>query len=192
MIENTNDPAAKTMLLADLLGGVTGSEAVYAQEARGQAQIVRSESLPTDTGSTPDETFTALGFTFGAANPADPLFRPAALPEGWTKRATEHSMWSEIVDTHGRVRVMVFYKAAFYDRRAYMRIENLDGYVYRLMHKNETPVLDDTWATRDAVVAALVEYRNTEQGYADRADSSYADEARRNIDRAQALIESLA
>lgn len=93
---------------------------IEAQEAAGQAALVASESLPVDMHDR--ETFEALGFEFGAPYPDDKLFLPAKLPAGWSKRPTDHSMWSDIVDDKGRVRVGVFYKAAFYDRKAHMSL----------------------------------------------------------------------
>jgi hypothetical protein len=56
--------------------------------------------------------------------PGDPLFCDATIPDGWTKKATEHAMWSSIVDTRGIEMVSVFYKAAFYDRSAHMHINH--------------------------------------------------------------------
>jgi hypothetical protein len=50
----------------------------------------------------------------------DDLFWNVELPEGWTTRATDHSMWNELVDNRGRVRAKFFYKAAFYDREAFI------------------------------------------------------------------------
>lgn len=94
---------------------------IEASERRGQADLVESESLPTETRP-PREVFESLGFTFGDPFPEDRLFRPATLPRGWKKERTDHSMWSRIVDEKGRTRVEVFYKAAFYDRRADMRL----------------------------------------------------------------------
>lgn len=44
------------------------------------------------------------------------------MPDGWKKEPTDHDMWSRIVDEKGRERAMVFYKAAFYDQRADMRL----------------------------------------------------------------------
>ena len=35
-------------------------------------------------------------------------------------QATDHSMWSNILDQNGMVRGKMFYKAAFYDRSAHM------------------------------------------------------------------------
>jgi hypothetical protein len=185
MIENTNTERAKMALALDALIFPQGDgAAILAQEARGQAQLVASESLPTDTGGH-DADFIALGFTFGDPDPGDPLFRPATLPAYWTRRATDHSMWSEIVDGDDRVRVMIFYKAAFYDRRANMRIANVDKYVGRVVRGCGGLTLDDSWATHDAVMAALVEIERREREYG-------WPEALRNADRARLLIESLA
>jgi hypothetical protein len=48
----------------------------------------------------------------------DPLFAIVTLPKGWRVVQTDHDMWSNLVDEKGRVRANIFYKAAFYDRRA--------------------------------------------------------------------------
>jgi hypothetical protein len=63
------------------------------------------------------EAFEAVGFKFG--DKIDDLFLSAELPEGWTREATDHDMWSKILDADGVERVSVFYKAAFYDRCAF-------------------------------------------------------------------------
>lgn len=52
----------------------------------------------------------------------DDLFIQALLPAGWKKEATDHSMWSDLLDEQGRKRGGIFYKAAFYDRRADMHL----------------------------------------------------------------------
>jgi hypothetical protein len=97
--------------------------AVEATEKAGQAAFVADATAlpvkirPPDT----EAAFVALGFTFG--EPIDGVFREATLPPGWVKVATGHDMWSEIHDETGRKRVAVFYKAACYDRNAFMRLE---------------------------------------------------------------------
>lgn len=98
------------------------SEAIYASEKRGQSQFVKSESLPSKCRES-DEVLESIGIQVGKPFEEDPLFRPAILPDGWKKKATDHDIWSEIVDEKGRVRIGVFYKAAFYDRKADMRLE---------------------------------------------------------------------
>lgn len=99
------------------------------QEAEGQFAFVMSETLPAAgtvqekfRGELPDKKILAdLGFAFGAV---DGLFVQCKLPNGWKKRSTDHSMWSELIDDKGRRRAAIFYKAAFYDRDAFIRWES--------------------------------------------------------------------
>ena len=63
----------------------------------------------------------AMGVEFGDA--VDPLFRTAVLPHGWKLKPTDHAMWSKLVDERGRTRASMFYKAAFYDRDAFIHFE---------------------------------------------------------------------
>lgn len=95
-------------------------------EARGQQQLVHSDLLPTDLGLDGDKAkFEALGFTFGDVVADDPLFQHATLPDGWTRQASDHAMMSHLLDERGVKRVSVFYKAAFYDRKAHMDFINV-------------------------------------------------------------------
>lgn len=50
----------------------------------------------------------------------DDLFYSVVLPEGWEIKATDHSMWNNLFDNKGRKRANFFYKAAFYDRDAFI------------------------------------------------------------------------
>jgi hypothetical protein len=88
---------------------------IEAQEKTGQALLVASSNMPKEMWPS-REAFEKIGFKFG--NEVDELFLSASLPPGWTKAATDHSMHSKILDEQGRERVSVFYKAAFYDRKA--------------------------------------------------------------------------
>lgn len=98
------------------LGMMMGvSEAIEFQEAQGQRELLHSETLPTPK----QEDRVALeefGVVFGDLVEGDPLFTYCTIPAGWTKRPTDHSMWSDLVDEQGRVRARIGYKAAFYDR----------------------------------------------------------------------------
>ena len=88
---------------------------IEAQEKAGQQELVQSTLMPKEMR--PDRAaFEKVGFTFG--DEADEIFLNATLPNGWTRAATDHSMHSDILDEKGRARIGVFYKAAFYDRRA--------------------------------------------------------------------------
>lgn len=116
-IENTSQRPNE----AHLVGIMEQGQSAYIEgmEAEGQRQLVASAVLPIDCNGDEDAIL-ALGVTFG--EPTDDLFREVTLPDGWEKRGTDHDMWSEVVDEQGVARIAVFYKAAFYDRRAFMRL----------------------------------------------------------------------
>lgn len=95
---------------------------IEASEARGAAEMVESDVLPVNLmGAKAD--FEALGFKFGAVIEGDEIFQSCTLPAGWKRERGDHSMWTYIVDSEGRRRVAVFYKAAFYDRNAHASLE---------------------------------------------------------------------
>lgn len=87
-------------------------QAIMNQEARGQAALVNSDTLPKDGV----EALVPAGVIVGEE--VDDLFVRVTLPAGWKKEPTDHSMWSKLVDDKGRERAAIFYKAAFYDRKA--------------------------------------------------------------------------
>lgn len=106
--------------LLDAIGMGT-SRAIEHQEETGQRELVNDEVLPTKlNGQKP--LLEKLGFQFLGEVKDDLLFQHVEMPAGWRKRATDHSMWSELVDAQGRKRGMIFYKAAFYDRDAFMHL----------------------------------------------------------------------
>jgi len=101
------------------------SNAILAQEAQGQRELVNSEVLPTDMGHGDHDTqatLEAAGVKFLGVVEGDDMFQRVELPEGWKKVATSHSMHSDLVDDKGRKRAGIFYKAAFYDRSAHMNL----------------------------------------------------------------------
>lgn len=53
----------------------------------------------------------------------DDLFWNVVLPDGWKMEATDHSTWSNLLDNKGRKRANFFYKAAFYDRDAFINFD---------------------------------------------------------------------
>jgi hypothetical protein len=197
MIENTGQRDPLLHLLGAMSQGTSGY--IEGMEKSGQQQLVNSALLPTKGSDDPE--FLRLGFTFGEPVADDPMFRPATLPAGWRKAGTDHDMHSDILDTLGRKRVGVFYKAAFYDRRADMHLVSVGGYVMHLLWADEAPILDDEWATAEAVKKAChAEIAREEESLAlwERPDvqarnkASYiADrlaEVRQNIAKAEALI----
>ena len=97
------------------MGGNPG--AIEAQERKGQRELVAAQNmLPTDVRGR--EKLEKLGVVFGEPHEDDELFCEAKLPEGWKIVATDHQMWSELLDEEDKKVAGIFYKAAFYDRRA--------------------------------------------------------------------------
>lgn len=132
------------MLLAVALGSGNSSAAIEMQEKHGQSQVVHSDVIPVEYAGYPrpdqieerDAWFERHGFKMGERVEGDPIFQHCTLPDGWSKRGTGHSMHSEIVDQHGRARVNIFYKAAFYDRRANKSILSRFSYKYENVDKS--------------------------------------------------------
>ncbi len=113
--------------------------AIEASEAAGQVELVNSATLPAKMGIDREAVTKGTDIQFG--DMVDDLFIRVVLPAGWSKRATDHSMHSELVDDRGRVRAEIFYKAAYYDRRADLRFKRFFevGGDYK---KNEAEVME--------------------------------------------------
>jgi hypothetical protein len=154
-IDNTTnrmkDPAEGLLFLAEAMGG-DPSAPIERQERDGQRQLVSSDRLPTDRLG----DFETLGFTFGEPDSGDPMFCPATLPPGWQREGSDHSY---LLDEHGRKRVSIFYKAAFYDRSAFMSLSTVYGYASAVLAGEERLILDEAWATREAFAEALRDAR---------------------------------
>lgn len=107
---------------AELMGyfiGKDGSpDGIERSERDGQKSFMAQQTLPIN--GLEQEKLEALGFIFGNRPVGDELFIACQFPDGWTKRPTEHSMWSELVSPDGKVVASMFYKAAFYDMDAFM------------------------------------------------------------------------
>ena len=146
-ITNTiaDDPMVKFAVAA--FGGIE------AQESQGQRELVNSTRLPTD--SRDEDELLALGFSFGEPDPHDPMFRDATLPEGWRKEGSDHAMWSYILDERGARRVAVFYKAAFYDRSAFMRLQNVGASLATDALYGEGPVSLPSWLTANELAEVV-------------------------------------
>lgn len=116
---NTTKKDPELLLLEAMIFGASGS--IERQEAQGQAELVRSEVLPTNGIDQMRQMIESNGGSVGEPVVGDEMFTSAVLPVGWQKRATDHSMWSELLDSKGRVRAGIFYKAAHYDRSAHIQ-----------------------------------------------------------------------
>lgn len=132
--------------------GRSPSIAIENQERRGQKSVVVNQLLPRKTNfhlvprdvlykgvkrsMSFDEQFKIesrnnvaytrqkyeeLGITI--ANDYDDLFYNVELPSGWKVEATNHIMWNKLFnDKHEEV-ASFFYKAAFYDRDAFINFK---------------------------------------------------------------------
>lgn len=138
----TLTPAAASAFIngdrANFLAAITPG-GIERQEAQGQADLARAANrLPSQIiyprNVTHADITREMGITFGA--PVDELFVSVTLPAGWVIKPTEHSMHSDLVDDKGRVRAAIFYKAAFYDRNANLRLNT--RYTTRAEYEEKT------------------------------------------------------
>lgn len=113
---------------------------IEAQEARGQREFVSNETLPIECMFCDRDMFEAMGIVYG--KPIDDLFVTVQLPIGWKKEPTPHSMWSNLLDGQGRARARIFYKAAFYDRRAEIQPVRRYSYGSRPLNGWDAPTED--------------------------------------------------
>lgn len=114
-----NTAALTAALRGDMANAIIASTpgGIERQEAQGQCDLVSAANkLPADMRPDDRAALESLGFVFGA--PVDEIFIAVQMPAGWAIRPTEHSMHSDLVDPQGRRRGGIFYKAAFYDRKA--------------------------------------------------------------------------
>ena len=122
---NTSAQAAKDPSVQNWVGG-GAPERIRQQEEEGQHELVRSDTLPTkmldSDGRKIKEILEEAGVKFLDVVEGDPMFQYVELPEGWKKVPTDHEMWSNLVDDKGKTRASIFYKAAFYDRKAFLRL----------------------------------------------------------------------
>lgn len=105
-------------LLARAMGGESTDTIIRDQEKRGQMDLVNSETLPRFLSYKKESAPMLQKMGIVVLEPIDDLFYAVQLPSGWKKVPTNHSMWSDLIDEKGRKRAAIFYKAAFYDRRA--------------------------------------------------------------------------
>lgn len=118
-----NPAALAALLKGNIENAITAQTpgGIEAQEAAGQAKLVADSTLPIKCNYCTREQLEQMGIVF--FEPVDNLFVNVKLPDGWKKVPTDHSMWSNLIDEKGRVRGSIFYKAAFYDRDAFICID---------------------------------------------------------------------
>lgn len=161
-IENTSE---RDPLLHLAAGMGDHDEYVTGMERAGQAQIVHSDVLPAEA---PWAELAELGFVKGEPVEGDSLFVGCTLPQGWRREGSEHAMWSYVLDERGVRRVAVFYKAAYYDRRATAHIARpgsalATGSIYG----DGPPVLPAPWGV--LTEEEREDFRRDLQGYMEQA-----------------------
>lgn len=171
MPRNTRKDFHNDPLLA-LLGAMGGTERyIDNMEAQGQRELVAEMVLPIKGIDDYREggPYASLGIKVGerASADADELFVKVELPPGWTKVATSHSMWSDIVDERGRPRIGVFYKAAFYDRDAHIGPPRR-RYTVAIGNDNKTYADDPEMSTHRIVVDNAFPMQYNDHGYIER------------------------
>jgi len=119
----------KVDYLDSYAASMPGGIGVELQETVGQQNFIESHTLPIDGlewrgmrgdryEMSPKQYLESQGFEF--LEPDDDMFINVNFPEGWKIEATDHSMWTELVDDKGNKRAGIFYKAAFYDCSAHI------------------------------------------------------------------------
>jgi hypothetical protein len=114
-----NLAALAAALRGDLKNATVASTpgGIEAQEAQGQKDFCASASLPKNIHGGRQQ-FEEMGIKF--LDDADDIFVNVELPPMWKVEPTDHSMWNTLVDEKGNKVAEIFYKAAFYDRSAFM------------------------------------------------------------------------
>lgn len=136
--------------------GKDPSKAIQNQEKRGQQDVIRNHMLPILVNAGISDEYRLKGITkdmgykecrnIANKNKAeftkqqyermgikiigtiDDLFYSVELPEGWEIKASDNSMWNYLVDDKCRTRASFFYKAAFYDRDAFINFAHRYSY----------------------------------------------------------------
>jgi hypothetical protein len=123
--EGINPAALSAALAGDFKNALIASTpgGIEAQEAQGQRDLVgKCSKLPIDGTSNKKEFWEKLGFKF-TGKTIDKIFYECLFPIGWQMKATEHSMWSTLLDDKDRPRASIFFKAAFYDYNSFIRLK---------------------------------------------------------------------
>lgn len=178
MNKNTDKDLAFLEMMLCAMSGESPSRAIENQEKRGQEAVVRGQRLPkkANAHTVPSEIrfrgvsndmpyderqeivdhniyeytkeqYEKMGI--GVGRDYDDLFWSVSLPVGWEIKATDHTMWNELIDDKGRKRGTFFYKAAFYDRNAFINFET--RYKIESTHIADSEEDYEVWSKSDHV-----------------------------------------
>ncbi|WP_339193961.1 hypothetical protein MKY95_19360 [Paenibacillus sp. FSL P4-0176] len=110
------------------------SSTIERQEKRGQTELTNASRLPCKYNGNLHEqgTYIERLREMGIETVQDyneqyskgDLFFDVKLPDGWNIKPSEHHMWSYLTDNKNNERASIFYKAAFYDRDAFLRFND--------------------------------------------------------------------
>lgn len=101
------------------------NDVIEHMEKESQEKVVKNIMMAREMSPNKEE-WEQLGFIFTDI-PGDNVLCNVVLPEGWSLKATDHSMWNDIIDENGMVRGSMFYKSSFYDREAHMTLNRRYG-----------------------------------------------------------------
>lgn len=117
------------LLMMAVAMGSGADTLIEEQERNGQVQLANSAQLPRiirGGGGVSDvqakQKLEDMGVKFLRESPRDNLFYDVELPKGWAVKPTDHSMWNKLVDDKGTEIASIFFKAAFYDRDAFLNL----------------------------------------------------------------------
>jgi len=156
---------SKNSHLEWLMGG--NPNAIEAQEAQGQKELVESSQLPRKTNDYDvkvKKQYKKMGIKILKETEGDDLFFDVILPEGWKLESTDHSMWNKLVDNKGRERASIFYKAAFYDRDSFISFNRrISSRIDRLgFHEGNYEIIEGEYVSRNTpYVGRVTDYDDT-------------------------------
>jgi hypothetical protein len=103
--------------------------AIEEQEKRGQQELCEASELPKKINRESGRRFEDAREFYESMNfkveekEGDDLFYRVSFPDGWKiKPLNNHPMWNQLVNPKGEMIAQIFYKAAFYDRDAFINI----------------------------------------------------------------------
>lgn len=150
-------------MILDMLSEKSPGDAIYAQEAAGQRSFTTSDTLPTRMGEDDRRVLEQAGVIFDDQVRGDEMFTYVTLPAGWKKVLTSHSMWSDLADDKGRKRASMFYKAAFYDRDAFLRVNHRYGISMDYAYEESNSAIRFNVTDGDQVVFSSAAHRYVEK-----------------------------
>jgi hypothetical protein len=139
-----NNDQMEFMFMA--LSGESSADIITSQESQAQHNLVNSTTLPIRN----DEDWKTLkSWGVVQGKPVDDLFCNATLPDGWQKKPTGHSLWTDLLDSRGLKRASMFYKGAFYDRDAF-----INAIPFRFVASSVTYL--DFWKEKDPRIVPAI------------------------------------